>query len=121
MTKLNNKRETKTMKNETLNSISVTLKSDILQMNQEQLNLVAQAVQDRRRMISLKIKSKYIVGDTVQFTTKGKTIMGEITKIMVKNIQVLPQEQEIMEFIQELWLQDVIIIKKNGKIIAFVN
>ena len=76
------------MKNETLNSISVTLKSDILQMNQEQLNLVAQAVQDRRRMISLKIKSKYIVGDTVQFTTKGKTIMGEITKIMVNNIQV---------------------------------
>ena len=76
------------MKNIKDTSIDYSMRQEILKMNEDQLNLVAQAVRDRRSIINLEKKSQFVVGDRVAFSNDGTTYGGYITKINIKTIDV---------------------------------
>ena len=60
-------------------SIPYEIRKQIMEMNEEQLNCVVAAIQDRRYLLSQELKMQFSKGDKVSFETKG----GEFVKAIV--------------------------------------
>ena len=96
------------MKNINETSINYSIRQDILKMNNDQLNLVAQAIRDRREIINLEIKSQYVVGDLVSFKSKNDgRVKGVISKINPKSIEVEVDKYNIWKVSPSLLKKEV--------------
>jgi hypothetical protein len=60
----------------------------IHKMDNDQLNAVVQAVKDRRTYLARQKAVTFQVGDTVSFAARGMQVVGTVTKINVKTVQV---------------------------------
>jgi sulfate adenylyltransferase subunit 1 (EFTu-like GTPase family) len=60
----------------------------IHKMDDNQLNAVVQAVKDRRTYLARQTAGTFQVGDTVSFAARGMQVVGTVTKINVKTVQV---------------------------------
>jgi len=60
----------------------------IHKMDDNQLNSVIQAVKDRRTYLARQTAGTFQVGDTVSFAARGMQVVGTVTKINVKTVQV---------------------------------
>jgi hypothetical protein len=57
----------------------------------EQLNAVLQAVKYRRQQLIRENRRQLTVGSTVKFVARGRTVIGEVTKINPKFVHVREQ------------------------------
>jgi len=56
--------------------------------NNDDLAQVIDAVKLQRQFISVQAVRSFAVGDTVEFTARGRVIQGEVIKVNRKNIKV---------------------------------
>jgi len=54
----------------------------------DELNQIIDAVKLQRQFISVQAVRSFAVGDTVEFTARGRVIQGTVTKVNRKNIKV---------------------------------
>lgn len=60
----------------------------IHKMDDAQLNAVIRAVKDRRTYLARQKTATFMVGDTVNFAARGMQVLGTVTKVNVKTVQV---------------------------------
>ena len=60
----------------------------IHKMNGDQLNQLVQAIKDRRNFLTRQKAVTFAVGDLVSFAARGMQVLGTVTKINVKTVQV---------------------------------
>ena len=63
-------------------------------MGKDQLNEIAQAIQDRRGVLSQRAARQFQKGDEVQFEHKGRTIVGIVEKINIKTVSLHEKDNE---------------------------
>jgi hypothetical protein len=60
----------------------------IHKMDNDELNAVVRAIKDRRTYLARQKAVTFQVGDTVSFAARGMQVLGTVTKINVKTVQV---------------------------------
>jgi hypothetical protein len=60
----------------------------IQKMDNDQLNAVVRAINDRRTYLARQSANTFQVGDRVSFATRGMQVLGTVTKINIKTVQV---------------------------------
>ena len=65
------------------------MRTEIMQMNNDELNQLTSLIKTRREILSLEAKSQFAVGDKVTFKRKNGTVyIGVIYKVNRKRIDV---------------------------------
>ena len=65
------------------------MRTEIMQMNNDELNQLTSLIKTRREILSLEAKSQFAVGDKVTFKNRGGVVyIGVIYKINRKRIDV---------------------------------
>jgi hypothetical protein len=70
-----------------MNNLATALTA-IHKMDQDQLNAVIRAVKDRRTYLARQKAVTFAVGDRVSFAARGMQVLGTVTKVNIKTIQV---------------------------------
>lgn len=60
----------------------------IQKMNNDELNAVVRAIKLRRTYLARQSANTFQVGDTVNFAARGMQVVGTVTKVNVKTVQV---------------------------------
>lgn len=60
----------------------------IYQMDNAQINEVIEAIKLKRTYLAKQATRAVVVGDTVEFDGRGRTIRGKVTKVNQKTLQV---------------------------------
>jgi hypothetical protein len=60
----------------------------IQKMNNDELNAVVRAINDRRTYLARQSANTFQVGDRVSFAARGMQVLGTVTKINIKTVQV---------------------------------
>ena len=60
----------------------------IHKMDNDQLNAVVRAINDRRTYLTRQKAVTFAVGDRVSFAARGMQVLGTVTKVNIKTIQV---------------------------------
>jgi putative ribosome biogenesis GTPase RsgA len=60
----------------------------IYQMNAEQISEVIEAIKLKRQYLARQATRSVIVGDTVEFDARGRKVIGTVTKVNQKTLQV---------------------------------
>lgn len=60
----------------------------IHKMNNDELNAVVRAIKDRRTYLARQSANTFAVGDRVSFAARGMQVLGTVTKVNIKTIQV---------------------------------
>ena len=60
----------------------------IHKMNNDELNAVVRAIKDRRTYLARQQAVSFAVGDRVSFAARGMQVVGTVTKINIKTVQV---------------------------------
>ena len=60
----------------------------IQKMNNDELNAVVRAIKQRRTYLARQSANTFQVGDTVNFAARGMQVVGTVTKVNVKTVQV---------------------------------
>lgn len=67
-----------------MSKILVNINKQISLLNNNEINSVIQMIKNRRTELSMVAGSKLSVGQKVQFSGRGKTVKGRLTKINLK-------------------------------------
>jgi hypothetical protein len=70
-----------------MNNLATALTA-IHKMDNDQLNAVVRAIKDRRTYLARQRAVTFAVGDRVSFAARGMQVLGTVTKVNVKTIQV---------------------------------
>ncbi len=57
-------------------------------MDNDELNAVVRAIKDRRTYLARQQAVTFAVGDRVSFAARGMQVLGTVTKINIKTVQV---------------------------------
>jgi putative ribosome biogenesis GTPase RsgA len=60
----------------------------IYQMDANELNQVVEAIKLKRTSLARQATRSVIVGDTVSFSARGRTVVGKVTKVNIKTLSV---------------------------------
>lgn len=60
----------------------------IHKMDNDELNAVVRAIKDRRTYLARQSAVSFAVGDRVSFAARGMQVLGTVTKVNIKTIQV---------------------------------
>ena len=60
----------------------------IHKMDNDQLNAVVRAIKDRRTYLARQRAVTFAIGDTVNFAARGMQVVGTVTKVNLKTVQV---------------------------------
>lgn len=60
----------------------------IHKMDNDELNAVVRAIKDRRTYLARQSANTFVVGDRVSFAARGMQVLGTVTKVNIKTIQV---------------------------------
>jgi len=60
----------------------------IHKMDNDELNAVVRAIKDRRTYLARQQAVTFAVGDRVSFAARGMQVLGTVTKINIKTVQV---------------------------------
>ena len=60
----------------------------IYQMDADELSQIVEAVKLKRTHLARTMTRSVTVGDTVQFEARGRTVVGKVTKVNTKTLQV---------------------------------
>lgn len=60
----------------------------IQKMDNDELNAVIRAIKDRRTYLTRQQAATLMVGDRVSFAARGMQVLGTVTKINIKTVQV---------------------------------
>jgi hypothetical protein len=60
----------------------------IQKMNNDELNAVVRAIKLRRTYLARQSANTFAVGDRVSFAARGMQVLGTVTKINIKTVQV---------------------------------
>jgi len=71
-----------------MSKILVNINKQISLLNNSEINSVIQMIKNRRTELSMVAGSKLSVGQKVQFSGRGKTVKGRLTKINLKTAVV---------------------------------
>ena len=71
-----------------MSKILVNINKQISLLNNNEINSVIQMIKNRRTELSMVAGSKLSVGQKVQFSGRGKTVKGRLTKINLKTAVV---------------------------------
>ena len=71
-----------------MSKILVNINKQISLLNNSEINSVIQMIKDRRTELSMVAGSKLSVGQKVQFSGRGNTVKGRLTKINQKTAVV---------------------------------
>lgn len=63
----------------------------IYQMDSNELNQIVEAIRLKRTSLARQATRSVIVGDTVSFSARGRTVVGKVTKVNIKTLQVREQ------------------------------
>jgi len=63
----------------------------IYQMDSDELNQVIEAIKLKRQHLARQAVRSVIVGDTVTFSARGRTVVGKVLKVNRKTLQVREQ------------------------------
>ncbi len=63
----------------------------IYQMDSDELNQVIEAIKLKRQHLARQAVRTVLVGDTVSFSARGRTVVGKVTKVNRKTLQVREQ------------------------------
>jgi hypothetical protein len=70
-----------------MNNLATALTA-IHKMDNDQLNAVVRAIKDRRTYLARQKAVTFAVGDRVSFAARGMQVLGTVTKVNIKTIQV---------------------------------
>ena len=70
-----------------MNNLATALTA-IHKMDNDQLNAVVRAIKDRRTYLARQRAVTFAVGDRVSFAARGMQVLGTVTKVNIKTIQV---------------------------------
>jgi hypothetical protein len=70
-----------------MNNLATALTA-IHKMDNDQLNTVVQAIKDRRTYLARQKAVSFAVGDRVSFAARGMQVLGTVTKVNIKTVQV---------------------------------
>ena len=71
-----------------MSKILVNINKQVSLLNNSEINSVIQMIKNRRTELSMVAGSKLSVGQKVQFSGRGKTVKGRLTKINLKTAVV---------------------------------
>jgi len=71
-----------------MSKILVNINKQISLLNNNEINSVIQMIKNRRSELSMVAGSKLSVGQSVQFSGRGKIVKGRLTKINLKTAVV---------------------------------
>ena len=71
-----------------MSNILVSINKKISLLNNSEINSVIQMIKNRRTELSMVAGSKLSVGQSVQFSGRGKIVKGRLTKINLKTAVV---------------------------------
>ena len=71
-----------------MSKILVNINKQISLLNNSEINSVIQMIKNRRTELNMVAGSKLSVGQKVQFSGRGKTVKGRLTKINLKTAVV---------------------------------
>lgn len=71
-----------------MSKILVNINKQISLLNNNEINSVIQMIKNRRTELNMVAGSKLSVGQKVQFSGRGKTVKGRLTKINLKTAVV---------------------------------
>ena len=71
-----------------MSKILVNINKQISLLNNSEINSVIQMIKNRRTELNMVAFSKLSVGQKVQFSGRGKTVKGRLTKINLKTAVV---------------------------------
>jgi len=71
-----------------MSRILVNINKQISLLNNSEINSVIQMIKNRRTELNMVAGSKLSVGQKVQFSGRGKTVKGRLTKINLKTAVV---------------------------------
>ena len=60
----------------------------IYQMDNAQINEVVEALKLKRQYLARQATRAVVLGDTVEFDARGRTVVGKVTKVNQKTLQV---------------------------------
>ena len=70
-----------------MNNLATALTA-INKMDNDQLNAVIRKIKERRTYLARQRAVTFAVGDTVNFAARGMQVVGTVTKVNVKTVQV---------------------------------
>jgi hypothetical protein len=70
-----------------MNNLATALTA-IDKMDNDQLNAVIRKIKERRTYLARQRAVTFAVGDTVNFAARGMQVVGTVTKVNVKTVQV---------------------------------
>ncbi len=70
-----------------MNNLATALTA-IHKMDNDQLNAVVRAIKDRRNYLTRQKAVTFMIGDRVSFAARGMQVLGTVTKVNPKTIQV---------------------------------
>ena len=71
-----------------MSKILVNINKQVSLLNNSEINSVIQMIKNRRTELNMVAGSKLSVGQKVQFSGRGKTVKGRLTKINLKTAVV---------------------------------
>ena len=71
-----------------MSKILVNINKQVSLLNNSEINSVIQMIKNRRTELSMVAGSKLSVGQSVQFSGRGKIVKGKLTKINLKTAVV---------------------------------
>ncbi len=63
----------------------------IYQMDSDEINQVIEAIKLRRQYLARQAVRSVLVGDTVSFSARGRTVVGQVTQVNRKTLSVREQ------------------------------
>ena len=82
----------------------------IYQMEADELNQIVEAVKLKRTHLARTMTRSVVVGDTVTFEARGRTVTSKVTKVNTKTIQV--REESTNGFSSTNWKVTASLVQK---------